>query len=207
MKRVGIVVDGHGEREALAALIARLRVRGVQLLPPIYADMQPKASAAQIVKAASARIDILIRKGATKILVLVDLEIPSDCAAARARDLRMAFKRMQFPQVYPVIKRCSFENWLIADPRALAKLNKRFRVSNNFQRQVSPDKADNVLSARELLDHAALQPREYHKRVDAIAIVQQMDITEVARNSRSFRRFLHLLGHPDYSTQSRSPAE
>ena len=81
---------------------------------------------------------------------------------------------------------------------------RRFRVTRAFERKVSPDRADHVADAEALLNSAA-QGTPYHKRTDAKAIAGKQNALRVARNSRSFRRFLRIVGHPRYAEQSAKP--
>lgn len=97
-----------------------------------------------------------------------------------------------------------FENWLIADPEAIAQI-KNFKLTSTFRKRVAPDKADHVPNPIDLLNKLELGPKSFHKTVDGTEIAKKLDINTVASNSRSFRRFLRLLSHPDYLTQSKKP--
>jgi len=68
-------------------------------------------------------------------------------------------------------------------------------------RNVEPNKADHG----EALLKSAVVKSKYHKQNNPIAIAKQQDIARVAYNSRSFRRFLHVLSHVDHLTQSKHP--
>jgi hypothetical protein len=47
---------------------------------------------------------------------------------------------------------------------------------------------------------------DYNKTKDAPGITAKLDPLAMALNSRSFRRLLRCLGHPDYASQSARPA-
>ncbi|MCH8961998.1 MAG: DUF4276 family protein, partial [Bacteroidetes bacterium] len=103
-----------------------------------------------------------------------------------------------------VVKNHSFENWLIADVKALRSLRGRFKVTRSFEKKVIPNKADHVADAEGLLNTIAVK-RPYHKRRDAVHVTAVQEALEMARNSRSFRRFLRDVGHPQYLSQSKRP--
>ena len=107
--------------------------------------------------------------------------------------------------MHVVVKNRKFENWLIADPGAFKKLRGRYEITSAFEGAVSPNKADGGTDATGLIKSIS-KDRSYDKLKDAVAIVSVADPGTMACNSRSFRRFLRLLGHPDYVAQSLRPS-
>ena len=79
----------------------------------------------------------------------------------------------------------------------------RFTVTKAFRQSVSSNKA-HVRDAEALLKQSA-KSRAYHKRQDAVAIAREIEPLRAAANSRSFRRFLRVTGHPQYEKQSKRP--
>ena len=203
--RVGIVTDGQGEVEAHPKLLAGLQPEGVTTAGIAYADLQPKASPGQIVKAAESRIRIFRAKGTAAVVLAIDLEDRRECAGQFARSLEAAFAARGMDCVRVAVKHRCLENWLLADVGALRSLAARFRVPKILSRKISPNKADHVQRPVELLQRMAVR-KSYHKRRDPPDIMAAQDASVVARNSRSFRRFLRLLGHRAYREQSRQPA-
>ena len=202
--KIGIVVEGKAESQALKLLTRRIKIEGVQLLAPAYADMQPKSEPDQIAGKAIKQVKIQRTRGADLIVVLIDRENREECPPEFARQLEQAFKRLGYDNIRVVIKNRTFENWLIADIDALKKLSGLFSVTRSFEKTVSPNKADTVGDAEALLKKIAVNHR-FHKRRDASAITAVQEALEMARNSRSFRRFLRVVGHPQYLTQSKKP--
>jgi len=200
-----LVVDGNAEAGALRKITEKIKVPDVQLLTPIYADMQPKASPGQIAGKAQPRLSLLNGQGADLIVVLIDLEDRRDCQGVFAKDLERAFRKRGHDDVFVVVKKVMFENWLIADVDALKAVPGRFKPTKGFERAVAPNKADSVSDPCRLLNSIALGSKRYHKRTDATAVAAHCRPKEMARNSRSFRRFLRVLGHPLYQDQSLSP--
>ena len=91
----------------------------------------------------------------------------------------------------------------MADPGALRQC-KNVTVSVAMEKEIRA-RADNIDALR-LLKRAiesGVEGRSYNKTVDAIRIMARVDPLEVARNSRSFRRFLRVLGCPAYRDQSK----
>ena len=202
--KVGIVVDGDAESQALRLLAERIDIEDAQLLTPAYANMQPKSAPGQIAQSAKSRVDILLNRNADKIVVLIDREDRDECPPKFAKLIEQVFRKLGYDEVTVVVKNRTFENWLIADIKALKSLRGRFRVTKSFEKKVSPNKADNVRDGEALLKAIAID-RKYHKRRDAKAITTIQEALEIARNSRSFRRFLRVIGHPQYLSQSKKP--
>jgi hypothetical protein len=200
---IGTIVDGQAEALSYPYLFKRIAIRGVSLLSPIYADMQPKATPAQIVKAAASRLNLAVARGADRQLVLLDLEDRKECPGDFAEAITKALHAAGFVNAMALVKRTCFENWLVADPDALSEMPARFDVQEWFRNAVIPNKADSV-KAESLLARICHKD-SYNKRSDPPRILSRAHPERIARNSRSFRRFLRLIGHPNYKSQSRSP--
>lgn len=199
--KFGVVVDGQAESQALKVLFRQVSVPKCQILNPAYADMQPKASAGQIVRAAAPKLQLLRTRGAHAFLLLIDFEDRSGCIVDFAGEIRSELESRGWDKVYVIGKNRRFENWLIADVDALSSMPKRMEVTAAFRRRVAPNKADSVQDAVTLLNSIAVG-RPYHKRDDAVQICAKQDPLRIASNSRSFRRLLHTVGHPMYRDQS-----
>lgn len=199
---IGVIVDGNAESSALRELIAKLDgadpIRG-----PYYANMQPLAPPPTIARSAMKAIRVAKARGATRILILIDRENNDACPPGIADTLAKAFSKLG-EKVDVVIKNRKFENWLIADPDALAGQRRRFTVSNASRRSVCPNKADHIHDAEKLLNHCAIRIA-YHKRIDATSICRNSDLTQAAANSRSLRKFLRSVGDARYKNQSKNP--
>jgi hypothetical protein len=202
--RIGIVVDGDAESQALKLLTQRISIPDTQLLDPIYANMQPRSTPGQIARSAKSKIDVLTARGVDKIVVLIDKEDRLECPSQFASNIEAAFSAIGCPHVEVAVKNRNFENWLIADVDVFNRLRSRYRVTKAFQKAVSPNKADSVPDAESLLNKIVVSG-EYHKRRDAAQITKLQEADKMARNSRSFRRFLRIVGHSDYLLQSKKP--
>ncbi len=204
MKKIGILVEGMEEQIALRHIVEKLAIEGVQILKPVFANMQPKGPAAQIVKAVEAKMSLLQKADA--ILVLIDKEDTDDCIITRVGELRNAFHKKGHRKVEVVIKNRQFENWLIADPEAINQLS-NFEVTSAFRKKVEQDKTDHVQDPVGLLSGLKKGGSTFHKTKDGTEIAKKLNVENAARNSRSLRRFLRLLEHPDYKDQSKKPKQ
>lgn len=203
MARIGIIVEGNGEVPAFKRLIPKLISPSGILGQPLRADLQPKSTPAQVAASAKAAISYFCRRNADLIVVLIDCE-DHPSASAFSTTLRHAFAKL-YPhiKVEVVVKNSCIENWLVADTDALKAQPKRFNITPAFVKYVCPNKADS-LDAQTLLNKAAIR-YEYDKGSDPQKIMSFQDPLIVAQNSRSFRRFLRVIGNPTYQHQSRDP--
>jgi hypothetical protein len=206
--RFGVVVDGQAEFRSLPEIFPRIDTP-FTLLAPLYADIQPFAPVSQIVGAVRSKLPILRSRRAERVLVLLDRETRPVCPGAWAREVETALNNgcaeASIRQFHVVIKNTCFENWLIADTAALARMPKRFVLSRTVLRSVSPNKADHVSAQRILV--SAAQGEAYSKTTDAVRIMKIAQPLAIAANSRSFRRLLRKFHHPSYLDQSFDPAK
>jgi len=128
--KIGMVVDGDAESQALKLITRRIKIEGTVLLDPRFADIQPKSTAKQIARSAAGQIAILKKQKADVVVVLVDHEDREDCPGDWAAELENAFKSLGYQDVSIAVKNRKFENWLIADVNAFRKMKARsFRLS------------------------------------------------------------------------------
>ena len=209
--RLGIIVDGYGEFYTIKSIVHR--ATGLHGVPckVLRANLQPFAPVGKLTRAAESRMRILVDGyGATHLIALLDAENWSRCAPEIQRcylpALREALNSIsRGVRLDLVIKVVAYENWLIADPDAFESLPGRFPNVSSIRGAAAPNRADSA-NAMEVLKANAAHGESYHKVRDAKRIVQHIVPERAAKNSRSFRRFLRVLGHGHYRTQSRNPA-
>lgn len=195
--KIGLLVDGRAEYQALGLLVSRLSTAHTVLHQPLLCDIQPFASPQQMALAASKKFPILLAKGVDSIVILIDKETRQDCtvelvrATERDAAARLA-KLAPEARLQVVLKVSMFENWLVADPQALRELPGLFEQVDRIERQIAPNRADSV-NALELLKGCA-KHRSYDKVAGAMAICKKLDPKRAAANSRSFRKLLKVLG-------------
>lgn len=202
--KIGIIDEGQSEHIALAKITDKIKIDDIQILRPIYTCIEPKCSPKQIVKAAEEKIKILRTKKVDKIILLLDLETSQTCPGLRASTIKEAARTMGHLSLEVVIKNRKFENWLVADPEAIQKLN-YFEIPKSFVNKVINNKADTVEDAVDLLKKCKKNKYDFDKTKDAIAISSKCNPYKIAQNSRSFRKFLRELNHPKFKSQSRKP--
>lgn len=196
--KIGLLVDGRAEYKALPYLLERLRTADTVLQSPLFCDIQPFASPAQMALAASKRFPILLSRGATSIIILVDKESRQDCTIELVRAVeREASERLSklepAAQVHVVFKISRLENWLVADPQTLRGLTGLFENVERLEHQVAPNRAD-LVNALDLLKGCS-RLKSYDKMTGAVAILKKLDPLRASANSRSFRKLLKVLGH------------
>ncbi len=207
--RVGVVVDGEAEYRTIATLVAKLP--GAPVIIPLLADIQPYSSPKSIAAAVRRKVNSL--RNCAKIVVLIDLEQNDYCPGVWAREIEEEIERqcdVSCP-VYVVVKVRMYENWLLGDPNGINQRSSIFRFSAKDIRAIEPDKADHILDPVRMLTDAKRKTgtkkgQEYKKVEDAYHLVQRVDPLVVAENSRSFRKFLGVLGVEPYRNQTKRPA-
>lgn len=204
--KIGLLVDGEAEYRSLPRLYGRVQTSH-NFLKPLKADIQPFAPVSQIIGRVRRILPVLVNRGAQGVIVLLDREdrrvCPGEFAAEISEGLQSTRGEYGLSLIAVVVKESRFENWLVADLSALEQFPKRFIVPAATQHLVMPNKADRCDALKIL--KAAAQNDAYSKVQDATRILSVADPDRIAENSRSFRRFLRELGHPGYTSQSRSP--
>jgi hypothetical protein len=202
--RIGIIVDGESEFRSLKQLIPALNgVTGNTLIGPVLAKIPPLAPLPLIARVCGSRISVLEQRCVERVIVLFDRETRAECPGALATALGNKLSAGQPYEVNVVLKVSMLENWLLSDLGALRQQNRRFRVSSSLRSAVEPDKADHC-KALDLLKRACIGSA-YDKVMDSQRILQRADVERMSKHSRSFRRFLRVVDHPSYLTQSRLP--
>lgn len=191
---IGVVVEGIGEIETVRAYISKIDQSLKVFGRPLYADLQPKANPKVIVAAARNVINQLRRRGATKVVVIIDLE-DRPCPVQFANELKEAFCSAH-PDllIAPVVKHHCLENWMIGDPGALRKMQKRFNKFESIENAIKRGGADMVKDPLKLLDGCAIKT-SFHKTMDPPRIAAHQDIDKLSISSRSFKKFLCEIGH------------
>ena len=202
--RIGVVVDGQAEYRSLPKILERIECPHL-IVKTLYADIQPFAPVAQIVKAVNTRMPALLAKNVDHVIVLVDRESRKVCPGEWAKEIERALGRgcsQNHNCSYSVvIKESCYENWLISDVDALLKMRKRFSLSKNTVRAIQPNKADRQ-DAQNILKKAA-QGAAYSKIEDSVRLMSLAEPLSVAANSRSFRRLMRQLENEQYANQSK----
>lgn len=199
--KVGLVVDGDSELLALPILLPRIRGTH-RVIKTVKADIQPYSSPQNIARKVQRQLPILKELGVQIVVIVLDREKNPQCCGQWSSAIRDAVISLaggsNFSEFRIVLKNRTFENWLIADQASLLSQKSRFRW-----RRLSGEVDE--LNARDLLNRAAIGAA-YHKIRDSIRIVKLAEPAQIGSQSRSFRKFLGVLGCAEYRTQTRQAA-
>lgn len=199
--RVGLIVEGRSEYAALPKLRESLSTEaGVTMVGPLLAAVSPTSAPAVIAREVRKHLVVLEQKGAERVVILLDKEDHALCCGERADEIAHAVRPYSRLPIFVVLKDVMFENWLIADVAALRMMPARFSITPAAVRAVAPDKAD-AANGYDWLQKAT--KGRYEKVADAQRILAFALPRQIGANSRSFRRFLRVIGHPDYASQSK----
>lgn len=118
--KIGILVDGQAEFHSFPLVIPKIRTDNT-VINPLYCDMQPFSTPEQIAHVAASRAAILLGRGGSLIVIVLDKEARPDCTPDVAARIQRAFASRLAAEdrsiaASVVVKDSTFENWLVADP-------------------------------------------------------------------------------------------
>jgi hypothetical protein len=203
--RITILTEGLSEFRSLPLLYPQLHQKmpaRSRIVKTLKVNASPEAPYPQIVASCKPSLAIASRIS-DMVIVLLDREQQQECPGEIADRLEQSFKRLAEIPVRVALKDRMYENWLIADLEALKSHPRRFSVDRSIERRVVPNRADAVNGLTEL--KRIVIHDQYDKVVDSEIICRAAAVNRIAQNSRSFRHFLHVLGHKDYKDTCRAP--
>ncbi|WP_436318284.1 DUF4276 family protein [Streptomyces albidoflavus] len=181
----------------------RLRV---QILSPVRAAVDPLAPIPVLARAARTGLQMSFARGADLVVFLIDREASQTLASVRAFEVEGKLRDDIDDRIRVVVKDRSFENWLIASPEGFRAQRARYAHPERVEKMAVPNKADRVDDPCRLINSAMVRG-QYDKTGDAPKILKAANVDSIAANSRSFRRFLAVLGDPLFASGSRNPAK
>ena len=209
MRKIAVITEGESEWGAIPMIYQQLRdATGSTFLNPVRLKVQPDGPAAKIARECKSVFKVLAEKGVSLAVLVLDRELKPESAGEIAQAIDSAIRvDCVFPfELAVVMKDRAFENWVIADLDALRAQPGRFDVTSALERAVSPDRADRVVALDHLKKALRGTSSSYDKRQDSKRTLGKADVIRMAANSRSFRHFLHTVGHPAYASQCRAVA-
>jgi hypothetical protein len=204
--KIALLTEGESEYTAIPELITQLQARtGNNFISLMRMKVQPDGPVEKIARSCTSLLRICAAKGVDRVVVVLDREQQADGPGTIAEAIAGAIVRVNSPkaEVIVVIKDRSFENWVIADVAALKAQPARFKIRSSLEKAVAPNKADQV-EALGLLKGATIG-QNYDKIQDSKRTLGKAKVERMAKNSRSFRHFLHALGDEKYADQCRNP--
>ncbi len=184
--RVAVIVEGHGENNAIRGLLDRLwyeYLRGDRLdvLPPFRRPqgiLLQEAGLKQAVDAAKVALDRQPPDDCQKlILILIDSEGKPPCQLAPVL-LQWAQQARADADLACVLPHPMFETWFAAAAASLAGYN---GLPADLATPANPE--DNGLGKGWLKKHL---PRKYLERIDQPRFVSRMDFAQGREHSQSF---------------------
>jgi hypothetical protein len=178
------IVEGHGEQQAVPALLRRLGLEfrpslSVKVLRPIRRSRDRLVLPGELEKDVEYACSMLEGRGA--VLILLDAD--TDCPAALGRELvRRAKTSSQGMPVSVSLAKTEYECWFLA---AADSLRGKRGLAMDLTAPADPEA---IRGAKEWLRDRMPGSRTYRETVDQVALTELMDLN-LARRSPSFARF------------------
>ena len=199
--RFGIVIEGHGEVEAVPLLIRRIGNEICGL--PVQTTRPVRITKTSLVRPGGLEraIRLAQRNAGPLGPVVVMLDADNDCPARLGPDLKArALPIAQGQHVAIVIPKMEFESWFLAPASSLAgKRGLRPDLT-------APQNPEEIRGAKEWLSRGMIRGRAYSPTVDQAPLAAGIDLV-AARVCHSFDRFVREISrllNPD--SPGRAPA-
>lgn len=204
MKRVALIVEGHGDVQSAPALVARAASTfGLTLIPadPIRAGEAPKlrrhGELERFLRLAASRPEI------DEIFVVLDMD--DGCAKEYHDDFVARTSSIAAVLAKPVhFCFCvrEYEGWFLSDIETLRLALPEYGISAG----VTIENAESIRGAKQLLNKHC-RGRVYKETRDQVIFTRNLDIKRLARRSRSFRKLLKAVTGMDYGDLALACAE
>jgi hypothetical protein len=181
--RIAVIVEGHGECEAVPILIRRIaQTIDPAFVPKILSPLRVSASRLMKVGEVERSVDLAARKlrGTGGILIIVDCDWENCCPAEEGPELlkRAVTTRGDLPITVILAKR-EFEAWFLA---AAESLRDKFGLPGDLE---SPAYPESIRGAKEWLTEKMPPGRAYAETTDQPAFTAVFDMNS-ARRADSF---------------------
>ncbi len=178
--KIGCIVEGHGDVEAVPILIRRV---ATNLYPELTISTYPtRVPRTKLVKVDSLErtIELTVRRIGKQGAIFIILDSDDDCPAELGPELlqQVVKIRSDLP-ISVVLAKCEFEAWFLA---AAESLRGQRGLKNDLQ---SPSNPEGIRDAKGWLSRQMEDNRTYDERNDQPAFAARFDF-EQARNADSF---------------------
>jgi len=190
--RIGLITEGIAEFRSMGVFLRRI-VPSASVSGPTRVKASPEAKPELTAGEIARQLPTLAADEAAAVLVIIDRDRQVLCPPSYARSveeiLRPRCRKHGIRAVRVVVKDPMFENWLVSDPSVFLKFPKRYHrhVANSIRFSGNADSVD----AGELLRRLCV--KDYDKVIDAMVLARELNPETMARNSRSFDKFLREL--------------
>ena len=179
--KIGCIVEGHGEVEAVPILIRRLAARHypelTTVIPtPIRIPRNKVFKADELERAVGLAVRSIGRQGAIFIILDSDDDCPAELGPALLHRISQVFRNVP---IAVVLAKYEFEAWFLASAESLRG---RGGLRNDLN---SPDNPEAIRGAKEWLRQRMQSGRTYRETRDQPALAALFDI-EQARRADSF---------------------
>ena len=179
--KIGCIVEGHGEMEAVPVLIRRI---AWDLYPelPIIVERPIRAPRNLVVKAdeLERRVELAARKIGGQGAIFIILDSEDDCPAELGPELlRRASQTREDLPIAVVIANREFEAWFLA---AAESLRGKRGLKNNIH---PPNDPEAIRGAKEWLDRRMENNESYSETTDQPAFTELFNLDQ-ARSTDSF---------------------
>ena len=181
--RIAVIVEGHGEVEAVPILIRRIaQTIKSDVVPEVLTPLRVPAN--RLIKQGELErsVDLAARKigGNGGIIVLIDCDWEGCCPAKDGPRLleRALSVRKDFPMAV-ILAKNEFEAWFLAAAESL-------RGKRGLPRDLQPpEDPESIRGAKEWLSKNMISGRAYAETTDQPALTAEFDLN-AARRARSF---------------------
>lgn len=185
--KVGLVVEGHGDVEAVPILLRRIAQR--LQVPTLEVHRPHRVPRSKLVKGGEIErvVELLARQLGPGAPVLVVVDADRDCPAELGPALRERARRARPDrEIAVILANREFEAWLVAAAASLAG-------HRGLPAHLSaPDHPEALLGPKEWL--ARQMPRGYSEILDQPALTSVMDLEQAEGRAPSFAKLVRDLG-------------
>lgn len=178
--KIGCIVEGQGDVEAVPVLIRRVAADLYPELPIITHPIRVNRNKIVKVDNLEETIDAASRKVGRQGGIFIILDSDDDCPAKLGPELlQRALKVQSNLPIAVVLAKCEFEAWFLA---AAESLRGQRGLKNNLQ---PPNNPEEIRGAKEWLTHQMESNRKYRETLDQPALTARFDFKQ-ARQASSF---------------------
>lgn len=192
--KIGCIVEGQGDVEAVPVLIRRVAADLYPELPIITHPIRVNRNKIVKVDNLEETIDAASRKVGRQGGIFIILDSDDDCPAKLGPELlQRALKVQGNLPIAVVLAKCEFETWFLA---AAESLRGQRGLKNNLQ---PPNNPEEIRGAKEWLTHQMESNRKYRETLDQPALTARFDFKQARQASsfdkcyRDIARLLHQL--------------
>lgn len=178
--KIGCIVEGQGDVEAVPVLIRRVAADLYPELPIITYPIRVNRNRIVKVENLEETIDAASRKVGRQGGIFIILDSDDDCPAKLGPELlQQALKVQSNLPIAVVLAKCEFEAWFLA---AAESLSGQRGLKNNLQ---PPNNPEEIRGAKEWLTRQMESNKKYRETLDQPALTARFDF-EQARQASSF---------------------